>query len=395
MSLPDFPQVDTDAISTLANNLSNISNAAADTGLGTKNLRDAVVQHEHWQGNASQMWHAAVTERIGDAGLTNDVFGTASSKLAQLATDLADERSGFNRLKQQIESQQIARTPGYSRGAPIPPDVADPDGCRALRQCVARAEALLDRTAKDLLELAILAGDIRAKPAKNRTPGVPDGTDRKLASLHLLAVIFGSVRSSKKTGDKFEDEVLKELGIPKNNDIWRPNPAFEGKLTAKGQAVGTIPDGKGTNFLFEAKGGKTDLNHRFQLRLQEHYAEASGRPLWIMADDAKSVDDSVIEGAEETGGGVIFRKGSGDYVDDRGNKVDVSYDDSNKTLHVGGYHGSTGGGTDPGGATLPDPDEPAAPVNPDPPGGGVEPDPIDPVDPIAPVDPVDPVDPVE
>src|SRR5204862_653466 len=161
-----------------------------------------------------------------------------------------------------------------------PPELVDPVGVGLLRDSVGHAEDLLAQAATDLLGLAILAGDIRAKPAANRTPGVPDGADRSQASLQLLAVLFGSVRDNQLSGREFEDTVLKELGITKNTEIWRPDPPFEGRLTLGGLAKGTTPDGQGSNFLLEVKG--TDSQSvRFQLRLEAKYALDSARPLWI------------------------------------------------------------------------------------------------------------------
>ena len=47
MAESDFPDVNTGAISTLASDLELIAYALVDVGLGSENLRDAVVQHEH------------------------------------------------------------------------------------------------------------------------------------------------------------------------------------------------------------------------------------------------------------------------------------------------------------------------------------------------------------
>src|SRR5204863_202924 len=180
------------------------------------------------------------TERVGDAGVTSDVMGTACDTLTTLAANLDEERSAYNRLREEI----LTKVSGVAdpSGLGPPPELVDPVGVGLLRASVGRAEDFLAQAARDLLGLAILAGDVRAKPAANRMPGVPDGADRSQASLQLLATLFGSVRDNQLSGREFEDTVLKELGITKNTEIWRPDPPFEGRLTLGGLAKGTAPD---------------------------------------------------------------------------------------------------------------------------------------------------------
>jgi hypothetical protein len=392
-SLPDFPAVNTGAISELADLLRIIGSGAADVGVESQLIRDLVIRNEQWQGSAARQWHDVVTERVGDAGLTSDVMGTAAAKLALLATDLDEERNTYNRLSHEIlvEQSQVIDPIGLP-----PPELVDPLGVAALRDSVARAESLLDQTATDLLALAILAGDIRAKPAANRSPGVPDGANRNQASLQLLATLFGSVRDNQLSGKEYEDTVLKELGIPKNTEIWRPDPAFEGKLTLGGQAKGTTPDGLGSNFILEVKGTDSQTV-RFQLRLQAHLAEQSGRPLWIINKAGKPVTDNLVELAEGTRGGVLYRTGPNTYVDGNGNPVQVTYDKGTDTLQVRGYTPSTssGAGAGPTDIAPPDPDAPAAPVDPKIADGAPDVVPAEPVEPFEPVEPLEPLEPIE
>jgi hypothetical protein len=396
--LPDFPAADTGAISALAENLQLICTAATDAGEETQYLRDLVLSNEQWQGSAAQQWHDVVTERVGDAGLTSDVMGTASAKLAALAADLNDERANYDRLSYSIAVEQ-GRTFDPDGGV-APAELVDPLGVAALRQCVARAEGLLAQATTDLLELAILAGDIRAQLAPNRTPGIPAGTDRNQASLQLLTMLFGSVRDNQLSGRQFEDTVLKELGLTKNTEIWRPDPAFEGRLTLSGQAKGTTPDGQGDNFILEIKGTDSQTI-RFQLRLQALYARQTGRPLWVIKQGGKPVTDSLVKLTERAKGGVIYRTGPGRYVDGHGNPVQVTYNKDTNTLDVQGYVPSTqsagsGGGADPTDVVpTPDPDAPSAPVDPTIADGDSEVVPAQPVAPVEPVEPVEPIEPIE
>jgi hypothetical protein len=55
--------------------------------------------------------------------------------------------------------------------------------------------------------------------------------------------------------------ILQSLGINKNTEIWRPDPAFEGKLTASGLARGTIVDSQGSNYMVEVKGTNSGPGH--------------------------------------------------------------------------------------------------------------------------------------
>jgi hypothetical protein len=371
MSSADFPDVNTDAISALASSLQLITSALADIGIGTRSLRDAVIQHEQWQGSAAQGWQTVVTDRIGDAGLTNDVMGSASSLLTELASDLHAERQTYNRISTQyIDSMPLVL------GGPEPSrsPFGDPQLLHAMSASADRANGLLDKAGRDLLYLATLAGDIHAQPAGNRTPGVPSGTNRNAASLQLLVALLGSVRDNQSAGSAYEKMVLRELGLNKTNDLWREDPAFEGKLTPGGLAKGTIPDVTQPGSILEIKSTPNKLKDSFQLRLQVRWALRTGRPLWIITRSGSKVSESVVRGAESTGGGVIYRSGPGEYQDGSENKVDVKA--GGNKLSVSGYRpkfGVPAAGGDPMAAGPPvspdEPDEPTAPLDPKAPSG--------------------------
>jgi hypothetical protein len=375
MSSANFPDVNTDAISALASSLQLITSALADIGIGTRSLRDAVIQHEQWQGGAAQGWQTVVTDRIGDAGLTNDVMGSASSLLTELASDLHAERQTYNRISTQyIDSMPLVL------GGPEPSrsPFGDPQLLHAMSASADRANGLLDKAGRDLLYLATLAGDIHAQPAGNRTPGVPSGTNRNAASLQLLVALLGSVRDNQSAGSAYEKTVLRELGLDKNTRVWRPDPVFEGKLTPGGLAKGTIPDVTQPGSILEIKGG-ANVKDSFQLRLQVRWARITGRPLWIITRSGSEVSESVVRGAESTGGGVIYRSGPGEYQDRTENKGSAKMDlkaGGNK-LSVSGYRPRFGvspaAGGDPTSAGPPvspdEPDEPTAPIDPKAPSG--------------------------
>jgi hypothetical protein len=152
----------------------------------------------------------------------------------------------------------------------------------------------------------------------------------------------------------------------------------------------------------EVKGTESQVA-RFQQRLQAEYARQTGRPLWIIKRAGTPANDSVTQLAENTRGGVIYRTGPNTYVDGNGNPVQVTYDETSKTLTVNGYTRSTppGGGPDPANIAPPDPYAPSEPVNPEIAEGGagatpVEPggEPIEPVEPVEPVEPIEPIEPI-
>jgi hypothetical protein len=362
----DFPDADPGAISDLAGGLQAISASMADIGLDTESLRGSVMGSQQWQGNASEEWWTVVTDRIGDAGLSNDVIGSAASTLSGLATDLAAERRVYDGLSSHLYSVEPAQ--GVASRFEPPVQVADPSVQQAMDASAARAVALLDSAARQLLTYAVLAEDIHAVPVADRTPGVAAGANRKAASLQLLTILLGTVVGNQASGSKFEQAVLKALGIDKNTEIWRPDPAFEGKLTPSGLARGTIVDGQGSNYLLEVK-GTSSLQLRFQLRLQTEQAQQSGNPLWIIKAAGQKADPSVVRAAEGTGGGVLYTSDNGkSFTDGNGPQVKVTYDKGSDKVDVNGYQSSgSSGGTAGGGlgsAPSPDPDAPSTPVAP-------------------------------
>ena len=90
-------------------------------------------------------------------------------------------------------------------------------------------------------------------------------------------------------GRDFENEVLDDLGLDKNNDVWRPtvaqmdSAAFrvmvgEPKFTSGGQPVGVIVDSLG----LEIKGGSSRLGSSYQLRMMAYRAFVENEPLTIL-----------------------------------------------------------------------------------------------------------------
>ncbi len=370
-----FPPVDTGAIATCASDLTMIGSGMADTKTDVSTLREAVAGSEQWQGEAASRWQTVVTGRAGDANLTSEVVNKAASLLRQLATDLAQEKTYYNKVSAELEGAQDSYNPRFN---PEPPGYQDAY-ITAMNGAVTRATNLLRQAGNDLLTLAALADDIGAKGAANRTPGVPDGTDRKTASLNLLTFLMGTVLGNQAAGSKFEQQVLNELSLTKNTDVWRPGTAFEGKTTKGGLPRGTIPDADDPNYIVEIK-DTGNLQARFQIRIESLYARTSGKPLWVVTRSGANVDPAVVRSTEQTGGGVIYRTGPNTYEDGNGNPVQIG-----PGMKVTGYQpsssGGAGGGGTVGGSQPAGPSGPSAPVNPDPAPADPDPAPVDPVDP--------------
>ncbi|MBO0805052.1 MAG: hypothetical protein J2P25_18500 [Nocardiopsaceae bacterium] len=367
--MPGFPDADPGAISDLADRLKTIGTSMDGVGQDTVGLRGSVMGSQQWQGKASEGWWTVVTARIGDAELTQEVMDGVAATLSGLASDLDAERRTYDKLSDDLLSKQQPVLGGpepYSVSAP------DPSVQKAMDACAARAAGLLEDAARQLLRYAALAGDIQATPAADRTPGVAAGADRHGASLGLLQALLGSVRDNQIAGSKFEQAVLEALGIPKNTMTWRPGIPFEGmKFTPGGLPRGTIVDGQGANFLLELKGTQ-DLKQTYQLMLQERQAEGTGRPLWIIKQGPWKADPSVVQAAEDTGGGVLYTGDNGKtFTDAQGHQVQVKYDKGSNSIEVKGYssefpRAGDGSGGDGGAdsAPPPDPDAPQSPVEP-------------------------------
>jgi RHS repeat-associated protein len=90
-------------------------------------------------------------------------------------------------------------------------------------------------------------------------------------------------------GRAFEAQQLAELGLAKNNGVWRPSVSEMGsaafdvivgkpKLTVKGKPVGAITD----TAALEIKGGWSPLDSSYQLRLMTYHSLIKQEPLTII-----------------------------------------------------------------------------------------------------------------
>jgi YD repeat-containing protein len=129
--------------------------------------------------------------------------------------------------------------------------------------------------------------------------GSVQGMGAKLAQLGRSAEVVASVNNAAESvapktlegGVAHEAERLAQLGIPKNNVVWRPGQADfdsaafkvivgEPKFTPGGLPKGTIFDGTlGGNM--EIKGGSSILDSSYQLRLQTYRSLKTNAPLTI------------------------------------------------------------------------------------------------------------------
>ncbi|HEY6492216.1 MAG TPA: DNA cytosine methyltransferase, partial [Trebonia sp.] len=134
-------------------------------------------------------------------------------------------------------------------------------------------------------------------------------------------------RASRRGGSydsPFVDRVLRELGLVKNAELWRPSARHEDMTTPGGRTrQGIVPDSTGPGYLVEIKGqGKVTAMR--QIRLEHALAKRAGQKLWIITRAGARVNSKVSDLAEDTGGGVLFRLESGTYQDTHGNEVTIA-----------------------------------------------------------------------
>jgi uncharacterized protein YukE len=96
-SLPEFPRVETNAISECASKLRAVGSRMADTATDVSAIQKAVVTTEQWQGEAASRWQEVVASRVSDASLTDEVLGKAASLMQQLAADVDEQRQAYNK----------------------------------------------------------------------------------------------------------------------------------------------------------------------------------------------------------------------------------------------------------------------------------------------------------
>jgi hypothetical protein len=100
-----------------------------------------------------------------------------------------------------------------------------------------------------------------------------------------------AVANPLRAGQLHEVEQLSALGIEKNNTVFRPTVeqidtatfkaiVGEPKYTPGGQLKGTIFDGVDNGYL-EIKGGSSELNSTYQLRVQTYKATIDRQPFSI------------------------------------------------------------------------------------------------------------------
>jgi len=115
----------------------------------------------------------------------------------------------------------------------------------------------------------------------------------------------------------------------------------------------------------------SELQLRFQLRVQLEQARLSEVPLWVIKAAGQSADPSVTAAVEARGGGVIYTADNGKtFTDAQGNPLQVTLDKATDQLTVKGYQAQYGpaatasGSGNVGSAQSPDASAPPGPVSP-------------------------------
>jgi len=106
--------------------------------------------------------------------------------------------------------------------------------------------------------------------------------------------VSGSAVNPLRAGQLYEVEQLSALGVGKNNTVFRPKIAEvetatfkamvgEPKYTPGGQLKGTIFDSVENGYL-EIKGGTSELNSTYQLRLETYKATVDRQPFTVQTN---------------------------------------------------------------------------------------------------------------
>ena len=163
------------------------------------------------------------------------------------------------------------------------------------QQAVSNDPMLLVRGALEPLRQMFDDGSVRGITTYVSGAAVTGGA----STITSLAKNFGRISAPESApiagplrgGVNYEIERLAELGVPKNNTVWRPTQADmdsaafkvivgEPEFTPGGLPKGTIFDGTlGGNL--EIKGGSSMLNSTYQLRLQTYRSLKTNTPLTI------------------------------------------------------------------------------------------------------------------
>jgi hypothetical protein len=143
--------------------------------------------------------------------------------------------------------------------------------------------ALADNSFNTALFFGVAGGRPSASP-RQRMVDQPHPSFYNVADNGIDLTTYGSTQNSIPshfvTGRLREADRLAEIGLTKNNSVWRPTPdqtqssAFQivvgqPKYTRGGLPVGTIVDAT-QNGLYEYKSGSSMLNSTYQLRLQTY-----------------------------------------------------------------------------------------------------------------------------
>jgi hypothetical protein len=373
-SAAPFPSVDTGAMTAAASKLQSVAGNMSDTSTNVSLLQQAVTGNEAWKGQGATQWQTVMTSRVADADLSNETLSKGGTLLGQLASDLEGEQQYYNKVNGEMGDLADSFNPRFN---PAPPDWDEPY-ISAMNASVTRANNLLKSFGDDCLSLAALADDVTAATAANRTPGEPDGPEDDGAKGTILATLAGTVTGGDSgTGDSggsgitdngFEETVLAELGLSKNNTtVGRDLNTEPGKVTTGGQPKGTIPDAlaDGPNgYVVEIKGYDAEsVSARFQIRLGSLYAQANNLPYYVVVPKDAKVSSTVLRLAQRTGGDVISRNEDGTYEDSQGNPVVFNKATGKFETPQGTTPGSSDGSPGTSG-TSGDPQAPAEPVNP-------------------------------
>jgi hypothetical protein len=258
-----------------------------------------------WVGPAAESWTTTVQHRATDYGRGADQLGNAAATVTILAGELSGLQSAFRQAS--ADSDDASR---QALQLAASPDVAKPaeqhrltalnnqttTATGRMQTLNTHATAAAEQAAARLRALTVDASSIVRSPLHAGTDPVDVGwqTDHGWA-----VMLLGSVVGNRIAGRLFQDEVLRDFGLPENFARFAiPLPG--------GARYTTIPDGEDETIILETKGALRVYNS-LQLRAEVRLARITGRIPELVVQARSRVSSGVQQAIREAGGNIRVR----------------------------------------------------------------------------------------
>jgi hypothetical protein len=214
---PTFPAIDTDALDGAIKTLGTQQN-----DLDTQNsilcsvlliVQDGKVP---WASAAAKQWADVINAYIDDLDTASTGFGNMATSIGTLSKALKAAKSDYDTAKSKAG---FIRPDGqWQQNLPKSIDrQADQGRVERYAERGRRGQTRPERRHRRIRGNHRCHRQLDASGWNGAQPQMPNGADpSKYASLHLLAIIFGSVVGNRKQGVPYEENQLKALGMDKN-----------------------------------------------------------------------------------------------------------------------------------------------------------------------------------